>query len=158
MGGVCAGLVVFVPLQLLGSTAPEPIMVTCCGEPVALSAKFSVAPKLATDGGVKVTFTTQVEGLAAVASFASGSDAGQVLLVMAKSVGLAPVTVMPLMSSGPVPLLVSVIPSVSVEPTRFFWKFNAVADSDAPGAPPEPVSATVCGLPLALSATDSAAA
>jgi hypothetical protein len=42
------------------AVVPVPLRVTFCGEPVALSATESVAAKLATEAGVKVTEMEQV--------------------------------------------------------------------------------------------------
>ena len=47
------------------AVVPVPLSVTVCGEPVALSATESVAAKLATEAGVKVT---EIEQLALAAS------------------------------------------------------------------------------------------
>jgi hypothetical protein len=71
----------------VGAGVPVPVRVEACGEPVALSVTVIAAVKLAADTGVKVTLMVQVE-LAA-------SDEVQVVdAVLAKSAGLAPVTVM----------------------------------------------------------------
>ena len=49
-----------------GGAVPVPLRATVCGEPVALSANDSVAEKLATEAGVKVTEIVQVEAAARV--------------------------------------------------------------------------------------------
>ena len=78
---------------------PVPVNVDACGEPVALSATEIVAAKLVADAGVKVTEMEHVEEAARLVPQ---------VLVSAKSVGLAPVTVMPVMLRAALPVLESV--------------------------------------------------
>lgn len=73
---------------------PVPLKATVCGEPEALSAMERVAVKLAAEAGVKVREIEQLDPAATEAPH---------VLVCAKSVGLAPVMVMPLMLRAAVP-------------------------------------------------------
>ena len=124
--------------------------VAVCGEAVALSATLSVAEKLVADAGVKVTEIVHVAEAASVVL--------QVLAEIAKSDGFVPVIVMPLMFRVAVPVLVKMVEiAVAVEPTTVLGNGIVVTESEAPGAVPVPVSAAVCGEPVALSATESVA-
>ena len=82
-------------------------------------------------------------------------------VTMAKSVGLVPARVMPLMASAALPVLLSVaVRAAEVVATVVLGK-AAGAVSEAMGAGtavPVPVSAAVCGEPVALSATVRVAA
>jgi hypothetical protein len=132
---------------------PVPLSVTVCGEPVALSATEIAAVKLAAERGVKVAEIVQVADAASVFP--------QVLAEIAKSAVFVPVSVMPVMVNDAVPLFVSVVDiAVAVLFTSVFGKLMLVGERDAPGAAagvPVPVSTTVCGEPVALSATLSVA-
>ena len=81
-------------------------------------------------------------------------------VTMAKSVGLVPARVMPLMVSAALPVLLSVAArAAAVAPTVVLGK-AAGAVSDATGAAtavPVPVRVAVCGEPVALSATERVA-
>ena len=107
---VCAGLVVPVVAVKVsevgasdttgtGTAVPVPVSATDCGEPVALSVTATVAPKLATEAGVKETWMAQ---------FAPAASEAPQLLVCAKSVGLAPAIAMEEMLSAAPPGLDSV--------------------------------------------------
>jgi len=82
-----------------GAAVPVPVSATVCGEPVALSATETVAAKLAAEAGVKVT---EIEQLAPAASVEPHA------LVCAKSLGLAPPMLMPVMFSTASPVFLSV--------------------------------------------------
>ena len=135
-----------------GAFVPVPFSVTVCGEPLALSATDSVAAKLVADAGVKVTEMPQLDPAA--------SDAPQVFIEIAKSLGFAPVIAMLPMVSAALPVFISVaVCSALVEPV-FAVKVNGPGVSETTGAGafvPVPFSVTVCGEPLALSATESMA-
>jgi hypothetical protein len=134
------------------AVVPVPLSVTDCGEPVALSATESMAAKLVAEAGVKVI---DMEQLALAAS-----ELPQVL-VWAKSVGLVPAIEIPEMAKAAVPVFLSVtVCAVEVEPETA-EKVSDVGEREAAGADavvPVPLRATVCGEPVALSATESVAA
>jgi hypothetical protein len=116
-----------------------------------LSAIESVAAKLAAEAGVKVTEMVQVAPAA--------NELPQVL-VCAKSVGLAPVMVMPVIESAALPVFISVAVCTAVVDPTVSLKVSIRGVSDAPGsgaAVPVPFSVVACGEPVALSATDSVA-
>jgi len=121
---------------------PVPVSVAVCGEPVALSATLSDAEKLVADAGVKVTEIVQV------LEVVGGNVEPQVFEEIVKSVGLAPVIVMPLMFSVAVPVLVRTVEiAVAVEPTTVLGNGIVVTESEAPGAEaavPVPLSEIVC--------------
>ena len=71
-----------------------PLRVTVCGEPVALSVMESVAEKLAAEAGVKVTEMEQLSPAA--------TELPQVL-VCAKSLGLVPARLIPVIVRGALP-------------------------------------------------------
>jgi hypothetical protein len=122
-----------------------------CIELGALSVTESVAVKLATESGVKVTEIVQLAPAA--------SELPQVL-VSANSVGLAPVIAMLEMASGASPVFISVAVCAAVVDPTVSLKVSVAGVSDAPGsgaAVPVPFSVVVCGEPVALSATDSVA-
>ena len=159
MGRVDAG----VPTRVLGkasglglSTAcgwvPVPVTAADCGEPVALSATEIAAVRLPADPGVNVTVMVQV-ALAA-------SEVPQ-LLLSPKLLALVPATEMLVIVSAAVPGLDSVIGSaVAAVPTSVLGKARGFGLSTAWGvgaAVPVPVRVTVCGEPVALSATESVA-
>jgi len=104
---------------------PVPLNATVCGEPVALSAIESVAAKLAANAGVKVTETVQLA--------AAASELPQVV-VSAKSVGLAPVMVMPVIESAALPVFISVaVCAGAVVPTVVDAKVIVAGASEADG-------------------------
>jgi len=146
---LCSGVVTVIVKSAEVAFVPVPVSVAVCGEPVALSATLSVAEKLVVDAGVKVTEIVQVASAVSVEP--------QVFAEMAKSVGFVPVMVTPVIVSVAVPVLVRMVEiAVAVDPTTVLGKGIVVTESDAPGANkgvPVPVSVTVCGEPVALSAT-----
>jgi len=79
---------------------PVPVSVTVWGEGLLLSATVSVAVRVFADAGVKVMERVQLEAAARVVPQ---------LLVWAKSVGLEPSIVMPVMFSGALPEFDSVM-------------------------------------------------
>ena len=83
----------------VGSAVPVPLIATACGDPDALSATDKLAVKDATDVGAKTTAIVQL--------LPASRELPQVF-VCVKSVGLAPVMVMPVIVSGPLPVLDSV--------------------------------------------------
>jgi hypothetical protein len=103
---------------------------------------------------VNVTETVQVDPAASVAPQAVLD------VVMVKSAVLAPVRLMPEMVSVALPVFDSVVDmAVAVEPTAVFGKLMLAGESDATGAAvPVPDRATVCGDPVASSATETEAA
>ena len=91
-------------MAMLGWT-PVPLKLTDCGLPLALSAKFSDAPRLPVAEGVNVTLTVQVlpapgEGLSVAPV--------QVSAPLAKSEAFVPLIVTVEMARLPVPVLVTV--------------------------------------------------
>jgi len=83
----------------VGAAVPVPVSATVCGEPAALSATETVAAKLVAEAGVKVT---EMEQLAPAASVEPQA------LVCAKSLGLGPPMLMPLIFSTALPVFLSV--------------------------------------------------
>ena len=78
-------------------------------------------------------------------------------VVIAKSLGLAPVMLGTMLFSVPLPVFDSVAANAAeVVPDVVFGKLSAGL-REAAGAVPVPLSDTVCGEPEALSATDSVA-
>ena len=76
---------------------------------------------------------------------------------IAKSLGLVPVMLGTMLFNDAVPVFESVAASADeVVPASVLGKLSAGL-SEAAGAVPVPVSATVCGEPVALSATESVA-
>jgi hypothetical protein len=108
---VCAALVVPVTAENVsvpgvsetagaGGADPVPLRVTVCGEPAALSVTESAAERLVAEAGVNVTEIVQLDPAA--------SDAPQVFIDMAKSLGFAPVMAMLPMVSAALPVFISV--------------------------------------------------
>jgi hypothetical protein len=134
-----------------GAAVPVPVSAMDCGEPAALSLTERFAAKVATEVGAKVREIRQLPPAA--------SDAPHVL-VCVKLPAPAPVIPMPAIVSGALPLLVScavctalVLPLVAVN-----VKETGVREAMGAGtAVPVPLSETVCGEPVALSATESVA-
>lgn len=127
-----------------------PVRATVCGLPGALSATLSEADAAEVAAGEKVTEIVQLPPAATVAPQ---------LLVSANWVGLVPVKLMPVMLSAPLPLLLSVTAVAElVVPTGTLPKLTLLGLKPTPATVAVPDSATVWGLPLALSATDTVAA
>ncbi len=124
---------------------PVPLSAMVCGEPLALSVRVMVALKLEAVAGVKVAEIVQEALMARVEPQ---------VVVSANSLALVPPRVMLVMFSVAVPVLVSVtLVAALVEPTAVLGKAMLVAERVALGAVllPVPLSAMVCGEPLALS-------
>jgi len=130
------------------AAVPVPLSVAVCGEPLALSATETVAEKLAADAGVNVTEMVQ---------FAAAASVVPQVLVWAKLLAPVPATEMPVIVNAALPGLDSVmVCAAAVTPTALV-NVRAVGVRTACAAVPVPVSVTVCGEPVALSATDIAA-
>jgi hypothetical protein len=101
---------------------------------------------------VNVTETVQVDPAARVVPQAVLD------VVMVKSAVLVPVRVMPEMFNTALPVLESIVDrAVDVVPAVVLGKANAIGERLAIGAGaavPVPDRATVCGVPVALSATE----
>jgi len=160
---VIGSAVAAVPTSVLGnanglglSTAcgrvPVPVTTADCGEPLALSAIEMAAARPPVDPGVNETVIVQV-------AFAA-RELPQ-LFVSPKLLALAPVTEMLVIVSAAVPEFESVIGSVvAAVPTTVPGNASGFGLSAACGvsaAMPDPVNVTVCGEPLALSATERVA-
>jgi len=114
-----------------------PVSVVICGEPAALSATDSVAVKLATEAGEKVTEIAQLAPAA--------SDSPQ-LLVWAKSTESVPVTVIPLMASPALPVFVRVAVCAALVAPETAVKVSVLGVSEAAGAgAAEKLAVTLCG-------------
>ena len=127
---------------------PVPLRVAACGEPVALSATLTAAEKVVAEPGVKVTEIAQVP--------AAANDVPQ-LLVWAKLLAPAPPTEIPVIVSAEFPGLDSVTVCAAVVTPTALVNVRDVGDRTACAAVPVPVSAAVCGEPVAVSATEIAA-
>ena len=129
----------------VGRGVPVPFRVVDCGEPDALSATCRVAEKPAADAGVNVTEMVQLNP--------ASSDSPQVL-VSAKSDGLPPTMVMPLMFSVALPVFesVAVCAALVVPETAVNVSVAGVsAATGAGGGVPVPVSVVDCVVGVALS-------
>ena len=135
----------------LGRGLPVPLRLTVCGEPAALSDTESVAVKFVADAGLKVTEIVQLA--------LAFKELAQVL-VWLKSLGLAPVIVMPPMVSEALPVFLSVtVWAAAVVPVSVV-KLSELGVSETTGALaaiPVPLRAAVWGAPGALSVTVSVA-
>jgi len=133
-----------------GAAVPFPLSASVCGLPPALSATDSVPVRAPEAVGVKVTLMEQLAPAAKVAGLVGQAFAP--VLVAAKS----PEAANELMVKAAVPVLVSVIViGALVVVSGWLPKPRLVGANPMPGAVPFPLSATVCGLLPALSATDS---
>jgi hypothetical protein len=131
---------------------PEPVNAIVCGLPPASSVTETAALRLPEALGVKVTEIEQVAPAARVAG-----EVGHVL-VWAKSPAFAPVTAMPEMVSGALPVFVRVeLWDALVVPTARDPKSRLVGLRPTLGAAaaPVPVSGRLCGLPEASSVIDT---
>jgi hypothetical protein len=156
----CASLVV--PLTLLGKVivvglkvtefagTAIPLSVANCGEPVTLSAADRLAVRVPVASGLNSTETVQVAATASVVP--------QVVADLRKEVALVPVTVSEVRVSVPVPVFLSVtICAGEVKPSAVEAKDRLVGErvmASVGVATPLPVSAAVCGDPVALSASE----
>jgi hypothetical protein len=130
---------------------PVPVSVTVCGLFAALSAIDSEALRAPAADGVKVRLMVQ---------FAPAASVAPQVCVWEKSVGWVPVNEYPVIVSGELPVFVRV--TVLAALAMFsVWLPKAsevgVRVALGAGAVPVPVRAAVCGLPAALSTTDSEA-
>jgi len=122
-----------------------------CGLPVALSTTPIAADLLPGDFGVKATLN--------VTLLPGAMDGGMVPVVSVKSAAFVPDNVVAEICRFAVPLLVittGVLPLL-VFTSCEFANVTLAGDGLKPGAMPVPVSATVCGLPAALSVIVTAA-
>lgn len=136
----------------LGAGLPVPFSVTVCGEPLALSATETVAVKLVAEAGVKVTEMVQLAPAASVSPQ---------VLVSAKSLELVPAMEIPAIESVALPVFISVVDCAALVVPTTDEKATVAGENETPGAAgavPVPLSATVCGEPVALSAIESVAA
>jgi hypothetical protein len=126
--------------------APVPVKPTFCGLPVALSATDKVPVRVPAAVGVKTTFAVQVAPAATDVQ----------LLVWLKSPPFVPVILIPVIVSVAVPVfeMVTVCAAELLPTAVWFAKVRVAGVMLTTGARPLPVKATVCGLPVALSATD----
>jgi len=126
-----------------------PVKPTICGLPTALSLTVSVAFALFLPVGANVTLIAQLDP--------AGMLFGQ-LLAWANSSPPGPVIATLLMVTVPVPVVdnVTVLGGLLV-PEGWKPKFSEAGESVTEWVLPVPVSGTVCGVPAALSATDTAA-
>jgi len=132
-------------LTLKSGAVPVPDSVAVCGEPAALSVTVRVAPKLASDAGVKVTVMEQLDPEA--------RDVPQ-LLVWEKSLGLAPAMAILPIARAALPVLESVAVCDALVVPLVALKVSEEGVSEAMGtggAVPVPLSVTPCGDPVALS-------
>jgi len=132
------------------AAVPVPVKATVCGVPVALSAIDRLAVSAPVAAGLNSTDTVQLAAAARVVP--------QVVADLRKDVALVPVTVSDVRVTVPVPVFLMVTSCAAVvEPTVVEAKVRAVGESETVkvgAAAPVPVRATVCGVPVALSAID----
>jgi hypothetical protein len=159
---LCAALVVptvwpakvrLAGVRVTAGAVPVPLSAAVCGLPGALSVMETLAERLPAPPGVNVTETVHVALTASVAG-----ETGQ-SFACAKSPAFAPVTAMPLIESGAVPeLRTEIVCAAAVVPTRCEPNPRLLGESViAVVAVPVPVRDSVCGLPVALSVTVTAA-
>src|SRR5437588_737715 len=121
-----------------------------CGLPPALSATDSVPVRAPEAVGVKVTLIVQFPPAARVAGLVGQALAP--VLVAAKS----PEAANELIVKAAVPVFVSVtVIGALVVASNWLPKSRLVGANPTAGAVPFPLSIMICGLPPALSATDS---
>jgi hypothetical protein len=120
--------------------------------PDALSATATLADRLPEALGENVTEIVHVAFTSSVAGLTGH------VFVCVKSEAFVPPTEIPVIANGAVPELVRVVFwTALVVPTAWLANVRLVGVSVTAGAIPLPVSETVCGLPLALSVTDTLA-
>src|SRR5207302_960993 len=133
-----------------GAAVPFPLSVMICGLPPALSVTDSVPVRAPEAVGVKVTLMVQFAPAAKVAGLVGQALAP--VLVAAKS----PEAANELIVKAAVPVFVSVtVIGVLVVASGWLPKPRLVGANPTPGAVPFPLSVMICGLPPALSASDS---
>ena len=127
---------------------PVPVSATACGEPVALSATEREAVSAPAAVGLNSTETVQLAAAARVVP--------HVVADFRNEVALVPVIVSDVRVTVPVPVFFTVTNCAAVvEPTVVEANARLVGDSETvSGAVPVPVTATVCGEPVALSTTE----
>jgi len=127
-----------------GGKTAVPLSATLCGEPLTLSATFNEALSDPATLGLKATVT--------VHDALTANDDPQ-LLVCVNEVGLEPVSATLEIAMAAVPVFFSVTACVADElPVIVVAKLRLAVDTLTRGTPmPVPVSATVCGEPVALS-------
>ena len=133
----------------VADAVPVPVRATVCGVPVALSATERLAVRAPVAAGLNSTETVQLA--------AAASEVPQVVADFRNEVALVPVTVSEVSVTAPVPVFFTVTNCAAVvEPTDVDAKARLAGDSETVNvaAVPVPVRATVCGEPVALSATD----
>lgn len=138
--------------RVTAGAVPVPDSDTLCGLPAASSVTVTLPVRLPPLDGVNVTEIVQLPLTASVAG-----EIGHVF-VCAKSAAFVPLTAMELIVSGAVPLFVSVVDwLVDVVPTATEPRARLVGLSVTAGLGfvPVPLSATDCGLPGALSVTET---
>src|SRR5580700_10617296 len=122
---------------------------TVCGLPAELSDTEMLAWRVPEAVGLKVTLIVQL--------VAAASELPQVL-VWAKSPLLVPTMPMLLMVKVALPELLRVtVLAALVVPTAWFANETLVGDRPTTGATAVPASGMLCGLPVALSVTVTAA-
>ena len=131
-------------LRVTAGFTPVPLRPTVCGVPVALSATLTVAVNVPVVAGLKVTVMVQLALAATLLPH---------VLVWLKELGSVPLMLMATLSSGPVPVFLSVMAFVALEvPVSVLEKASELGLSVAAGATPFPLKLTDCGDPVALSA------
>src|SRR5207248_1749827 len=129
---------------------PFPLSATVCGLPLALSVTNSVPVRILEAVGVKVTLIEQLAPAAKVRS--EERRAG----TEGRAAGTSPEAEKEVIVKAAVPVLVSVTVTDALMVARgWLPKPRLVGANPTAGAVPFPLSATVCGLPPALSVTDS---
>src|SRR5947208_1358932 len=129
---------------------PFPLSATVCGLPLALSVTNSVPVRILEAVGVKVTLIEQLAPAAKVPGLVGQALAP--VLVAAKS----PEAAKEVIVKAAVPVLVNVtVTDALVVASGSLPRSSHVGANPTAGAVPFPLSATVCGLPPALSVTDS---
>src|SRR5947208_1915195 len=129
---------------------PFPLSATVCGLPLALSVTNSVPVRILEAVGVKVTLIEQFAPAANVAPVVGQALAP--LLVGAKSPEAAKEVIV---KAAVAVLVVFPVTDPLTATTTLFPYTTLFRSNPTAGAVPFPLSATVCGLPPALSVTDS---
>src|SRR5256884_439217 len=129
---------------------PFPLSVMICGLPPALSASDSVPVRAPEAVGVKVTLMVQFAPAAKVAGLVGQALAP--VLVAAKSPEAANELIVK--AAAPEFVSVTVIGALAVA-SGWLPKPRLVGANPTPGAVPFPLSVMICGLPPALSVSDS---
>jgi len=151
---ICAGKAMDVGVTVtvgVVAAVPVPVSLTNCGEPVALSAIERAAVSVPAAAGLNSTETVQVAPTA--------SEVPQVVADFRNDVALVPVIVSEVIVMAAVPLFFTVTTCATVlDPTVVEANVRLAGDSVTTGAvaaAPVPVSVTLCGEPVALSAIET---